>query len=68
MMKVASSISLPDESCSQEKSLIKTQEFSPLMNKYFILVSLDPTSFLVYPDSRYEHKPKDFRSIKIIIE
>ncbi|KAJ6973734.1 hypothetical protein NC653_033923 [Populus alba x Populus x berolinensis] len=37
------------------------------MSKYFVVASLDHTSFLVYPDNRYEHKLKHSGATKIVI-
>ena len=37
---------------SQEKPWTRREELAPPMSKYFVVASLDRTSFLVYPDSR----------------
>jgi len=38
------------------------------MSQYFIVASLDHTSFLVYPDNSPEHKLKHSGATKIVIK
>lgn len=42
----------PDKPYSQEKPWTRIEELASPMSQYFIVASLDRTSFLVYPDNR----------------